>query len=1011
MCLKDWENPALLMINRQPARAALIPFPAHQPAQLMQRGFSPFYKTLNGSWKFMYLPNGRLPNDIYLQPTDAWDDIDVPGNWQMQGYDIPQYTNVVYPIPLDPPFVPDENPIGIYSRSFKLSGIAGKRVYINFDGVNGAFYVYVNGVKVGFSKVSHMPAEFDITEYAKEGENRVYVEVHKWSDATYLEDQDFWRLSGIFRDVYLLTVPMAHIRDIQLRTDLINNYKDGLLNVKLDLLECDKADVALMFGGSLVEKKESTGEVSFLVENCARWTSETPNLYTLEVVSYMNGEKTEKQALKFGFKKIEIKESQFFINGVSVKLKGVNRHHTHTRLGHVTPIDSLERDVRLMKQMNINCVRTSHYPNDPRFLDLCDEYGLYVIDETDLECHGAFSGKWSTGSEEQVFDFSSSPDWTAAYVDRSERMVLRDMNHASIIMWSLGNESFYGINQEAQRARILEIDSSRPVHYEHDRVEKRASDVYSTMYPSVEEIIAEGEKDDPRPYYMCEYAHAMGLGPGSLTEYWDAIYKYKRLIGGCVWEWVDHGLEVYTQDGEKYYAYGGDFGDTPNDGNFCVDALNYPDRTPHTGLWALKQAIEPVKFKLENGEVKAINRFNFISLDGFDACFSLLLNGKPQTTGRLDLSGIAPGTEKTVMKAPNVGEFGEYILEISVREAMDTKWAGAGHEVAKAQLPLESLNKKLILRCGDMDSLILEADEEAFTVTGTDFSVSFDKVSGALCDWVSNGMTIVESPLRANFFRALTDDDKPFSEKWHAFAFDALKGKTRSVSAKQINDKCVRISFEEVWAGCNRRPEIGVDGTYTVYGSGDIRFECTFKPLCADLPPLPRLGVQFMMPGEFEYINWYGRGPIESYPDIKAAAAVGLYAKTVSENHEPYVYPQENGAHMDTRAFLLTNELGAGLAFIAETGKQDGFSFTAHDYTDEALYRAKHQPEIEYTDKTVVSIDYSHGGIGSGSCGPKPQDKYLLELKNSVEFGFVMRPVFKGNTDITSIAGVLPERV
>jgi len=670
--LPDWQNPNLLHIGREEPRASLIPYQNVRAALRNDRGASDCYRLLNGEWDFHYSASGIVPED-FQEPDysldGSWDTLSVPSNWQMHGYDVPHYTNVNYPIPFDPPFVPDENPVGCFRRWFTLSEKwADRQVFLNFDGVNSAFYVWVNGEFVGFSKVAHMPSEFDITPHLVSGENLIAVLVYKWSDGTYLEDQDFWRLSGIFRDVYLLGVPKTHIRNIIARPVLDDTYTDGTLNLEIEAVNYGTQAEELTLCAELLDENRLSVQKTELpltlpcdgptsvslrqvVKNCKKWTAETPNLYTLLVSLKKDGKVIEVQRVNVGFKKIEIKNRQLYVNGVSVKIRGVNRHDTHCELGHVTPMEALVRDVELMKKCNVNTVRTSHYPNDPRWLDLCDKYGLYVIDETDLECHGCAH----LGVDGCFNTLSNDPTWEAAYVDRAERMVRRDINHPSIIMWSLGNESGFGCNHFAMRERILEIDASLPIHYEGEwanaelnDAKKWVSDVKSVMYPPVEKLAEEGvrpEEEDPRPYFMCEYAHAMGLGPGSLKEYWETVYAHDRLIGGCVWEWVDHGILCMNEDGEEYYVYGGDFGEQPNDGIFCVDALNYPDRTPHTGLWSLKKALEPVKFSLnEDGSIGDKLAIASVARDGSD--YRILLSHfpvKPDCEADLMLSGHTHG--------------------------------------------------------------------------------------------------------------------------------------------------------------------------------------------------------------------------------------------------------------------------------------------------------------------------------------------------------------------------------
>ena len=1013
--LSDYiENPAMLQENREAPRATLIPTPDIDGARLAQREFNPFYKSLNGSWNFLYFEDGRYPEALFGGECDlteyAWDTMDVPGCWQMYGFGLPQYTNVCYPIPLDPPHVPDENPVGVYFRDFDISAEQLKnRIYLNFDGVNGAYFVFVNGQYVGFSKVTHMPSEFDITPYCVEGANLLTVRVHKWSDATYLEDQDFWRLSGIFRDVYLLTVPLNHIRNIIARPTLVNNFKDGEMSVEAEILgKGATLEYELYFDGALVSSKKATsGKASFKLKNVKAWTAETPYRYELIAKLFKGGALIEVQRLMVGFKTVQIKKDGLFVNGVSVKLKGVNRHDTHFRLGHVTPMDSLVRDVTEMKQMNINTVRTSHYPNDPRWLDLCDEYGLYVIDETDLECHGAYFAVWQGPDKTMFYDFAKEPDWKAAFCDRAERMVKRDINHPAIIMWSLGNESYIGENHEAMYALIRAFDPSLPIHYENDHENHTCSDLVSLMYPSIEFLKNEGKKtDEERPFFMCEYAHAMGLGPGSLPEYWDTIYSSPRLIGGCVWEWVDHGMEIITEEGESFYAYGGDFGDYPNDNNFCVDALNYPNRTPHTGLWALKQAIEPIKFRFEDGKLLCENRYDFISTDYLDASARILCDGVSVCGCRLDIKGIAPHGVKEIKLPLKTPEKGENLLDIRVKFAIDTPFCEAGHELAHSQLSLPSNAEIKYLPAESMPRLFVD-DEN--TVYGDSFEVKFDEAIGRLTGWTKDGNVLLDGGFKENFYRAPTDNDHVQKNKWKLLQLHKSLAKKKSFELEQLSPSVVRARAVHTHAGYNIIPLFETETLWTVYGNGDIRTEITFKPLRNNDVYLPRIGIQAVIPGAYEHLTWYGRGPIESYPDLKQAARVGTWRMDVSDTHEPYVRPQENGAHADTRCVALTDDLGFGLMIINEKAAGDGFSFTAHDYTDEALDKAQHTNELEYSDDITLSIDYLQGGIGSNSCGPEPEEKYRLLLKEPAQLNFVMRPYRNGNARFEKAMRTLPE--
>ena len=991
-----WQDMTVLHQNRLPGRTTSFPFPDEAAALRGERSLSDGYLCLNGVWQFYYAADGVLPKGICQggeEENVLWDELDVPSCWQMHGYGRPQYVNVSYPIPFDPPYVPDENPTGVYRRVFRLpESWRGRRVTLNFDGVNACFFVWVNGREVGMSKGSRLPAEFDITDYLKDGDNTLTVQVLQWADSTYLEDQDCWRMSGIFRDVYLLGVCENHIRDVVCRVDLENHYRDGVLDVEADVPAGCEAVAALYQGErKLAEAALVQGRARFSVKDCLRWTAETPHLYTL-LVSVPG----EVQRTNVGFRKIEIRDQQLWVNGVSIKLKGVNRHDTDDHLGHVSTMETLLRDVRLMKQMNINTVRTSHYPNDPRWLELCDRYGLYVIDETDYENHGAEMQEQLQAEPKSYNDenhsrnyFTRRPEWQPALVDRAERMVLRDRNHPSIIFWSLGNESGYGPNMLAMRERILELDDSRVIHYENEPG-CISSDVESIMYPSVEELIERGKSDSPHPFFLCEYAHAMGLGPGSLLDYWKAIYDSKRLIGGCVWEWVDHSVLTKNEAGESYWAYGGDFGDTPNDGNFCVDALNYPDRTPHTGLWALKQALEPVQARVENGRLLLKNLYAFQTLDHLEARWSLLCDGETVQGGRLDVTGVEPYGEKWLELPCALPGEGQCFLNLRFTEAADRLWAGAGHEVASIQLPMGGSLRRLPAKA-PAGALQAQELEQGLAVTGTGFAARFSSRTGELASFEISGRETLLSGPRANLWRAPTDNDVHMSAQWRKFGLDRLQRRLVDWSWRQENG-AVCVHAVCVYAPVSFGPVLRAETDYTLSANGVLRLANRFVPLRDDLPPLPRLGLQMDLPEEFDRVAWYGRGPRENYPDLPAGTEVGLYEAKVSQLHEPYIRPQENGARGGVKALTVTNALGDGLLIACEKGWNNLLSFNAHDYSDELLTRAKHTCDLKPEGKTVLSLDYRQGGVGSNSCGPEPMEKDLLYLREPVEFTLVWKP-------------------
>ncbi len=1005
----DWQNPRILHRNREKGHTGIIPYQDARIAMTGQRGLSDFYYLLNGRWQFRLMPNPHaVPAGFadvdFARDGMAWDEIEVPGCWQMQGFDKPHYTNTKFPIPIDPPFVPDDNPVGLYRREFDLSeGFISERiVLINFEGVDSCYYVYVNGQLAGFSKVPHMPASFDITNLVQPGRNVVAVQVFKWSDGTYLEDQDMWRMSGIFRDVYLLRLPHVHVRDLRVSALLENGYRDGVLQGEVDIANKSRYDCTagwllraqLLDGaGALVGQTlvpniatdagfEETHRFTLRVPGVSAWSAETPALYTLLVTLEDERGVQEVQRQDVGFRVVEIREQQFFVNGKSIKFRGVNRHDTHPDMGHTVSIDDMVRDIVLMKQHNINAVRTSHYPNDTRFLDLCDEYGLYVVDEADLESHGTI---W-------MGDYSMMPkieSYRDAFVDRGERMVQRDRNHACIVMWSLGNESGYGENHDAMAAAIRKLDQTRPIHYER-AYEEPVVDVVSVMYHSVEKLIEEGNKEDPRPFFLCEYAHAMGNGPGNLKEYWDAIYASPRLIGGCVWEWVDHGLRCQDEDGEEWFAYGGDFGDTPNDKNFCVDGLNFPDRIPHSGLIELKKILQPVHVEgvdLASGRVRVTNRYAFLPVSSLAAHYRVVREGKTLEQGAWALPEIAAGeSAEAVVPFAMPGE-GECFLEVYFDLPQETPWAGRGFPVAWDQMRLPVEPSAVYLPLASLPRLNIVETQDLITLEG-EARVAFDRRLGQLCAWESHGKSLLSQPLVCNFYRAPTDNDVHVAKEWEKFGVDRLAPRLTALEMKALSAQAVLITAEHVHAPVALKPLIKTRFAYTVYASGDIRVEATFTPLAADLPCLPRLGVQFAMPGCYEKTAWYGRGPHESYVDRKESAKVGVFCGSVAEQHVPYIFPQENGAKADVRWAAVTDLMGSGVLIVGDAP----LSYTVHNYTDRQLAAAEHTYDLKMQDETYVSVDLAHCGLGSNSCGPRPLACYQLTLCEPMSYAFTMKP-------------------
>jgi beta-galactosidase/beta-glucuronidase len=1022
----DWENPQILARNREPARATRVPFATREAALQRERGASPFFKLLNGQWQFHYAASpDDLPDGFQSEAFDAegWASLPVPGNWQMSGYGKPNYTNIAYPYPVDPPRVPQENPVGLYRRTFHLPAAweemePGRQVLLIFEGVDSAFTVWLNGREVGYSQGSHMPSEFNVTPYVRPGENLLAVQVFQWSDASYLEDQDMWRLSGIFRDVSLLATPGAHVRDVRIRTHLDASYTDAVLSLEVtlrndarepaeglrvtaSLLDADGDPVADQPLGDALrlgpgEERALAAEIAVAAPR--KWSAEEPHLYTLLVsVSGSEGTLREVHRVAIGFRQVEVAGGRLRLNGVPLVLKGVNRHEFDPDTGHAVSLESMVRDVVLMKRHNINTVRTSHYPPDPRWLDLCDRYGLYVIDEADLETHGF-------GYIGALNQLACDPDWERAFLDRAERMVERDKNHACVIMWSLGNESGYGPNHDAMAAWIRQADPTRPIHYEQAG-EAPVVDVVSVMYPTVEAIIRQGERtDDPRPFFMCEYAHAMGNGPGNLKEYWDAIERHPRLLGGCVWEWADHGIRRRTPAGEEWFAYGGDFGDEPNDGNFCIDGLNFPDRIPHSGLIEYKKVLEPVRVEpvdLAAGKVKITNRYQFASLADLQATWSLLRDDELLAQGTLPPLEAPPGGEVTVTlpyvrPAPRPGATYWLNLRFALREA--TSWAPAGHEVAWAQLalPLETPPAPR-LAVAAMPPLDLVESERELVIRGEEFRLVFDRRDGTLSAWECHGTPLISAGPRLNLWRAPTDNDVRAAQEWRKAGLDRLRPRVDDVVCRRRSPQAIEIETHAIFVAYSLAPALTCTSRYLFYGTGAVVITTRITPR-SGLPNLPRIGLQMRLPAGFDRFAWYGRGPHESYNDRKESAKVGVYRGTVQEQFVPYIRPQENGNKTDVRWAAVTNARGMGLLAVG----MPLLNVSAHHYALEDLTRARHHHELTPREETFLYLDHAQAGLGSQSCGPGPLPQYLIEPRETT-FAVRLQPFSWGEASPMSL--------
>ena len=971
----DWENEQIIGINKEPAHATFIPFSNVQEAKRDIYAESPYYKSLNGIWKFHWSADpAKRPIDFYKPDFDVtkWFDLPVPSSWQMYGFGVPIYTNITYPFARHWPYVTDtpsekytnykyRNPVGSYRHDFEIpKNWDGRDIFIHFGAVRSAAYVWINGKKVGYTQGSKTPAEFNITKYLQPGKNTLAVEVYRWSDGSYLEDQDFWRLAGIQRDVYLFATPKVHIRDFFVTTDLDDNYRDAKLNIKTDVVLYDKGadnsyslDAELLDAdgkpvpgvqGSVKGKAPSKPSFKFNVAAPALWTAESPNLYRLIMtLKDKTGKVLEVVTTRVGFREVEIKQDRLWVNGKKIYLKGVNRHEHDPDFGHVVSRESMLKDILLMKRWNVNTVRTSHYPNDPEWYKLCDEYGIYVMDEANVESHGMGYGKDSLAHQ---------PTWEKAHVDREVSMVERDKNHPSVIVWSMGNEAGPGQNFAAGRKAIRALDLTRPIHYERNNGN---ADIDSCMYPTVSGLVNRGRKTNSgKPFFVCEYAHAMGNAVGNLQEYWDVIESSRRIIGACIWDWVDQGLRVRKRkpsdpaptvngqglhdlifanqvEGEEitpengwFYAFGGDFDDYPNSGAFCINGVIWSDHTVSPKMYEVKKVYQNVAFSavdIANGEVKVRNKFAFTNLKAFTLVWTLTENGKEIESGKLAPLDIAPSAEKTIkipLEKPTLKPGSEYLLNLAFELPQDTKWAKKGHVVAWEQLPVNwKVPAHPIQKIADTTPLKVEKTDSKITVTGKDFSVVFDKQNGTMDQLIYNGRPMLKEGggAKLNLFRAPVDNDHWGGKQWVRMGLNSLSLEVKSMSVGDVAPKAVTIIANVDYVGKSgfRSNLVTV---WTVMANGCIVSDNNFSPSQNGLA-IPRVGVQMSVNKDYDVVEWYGRGPAENYVDRKVGAAIGIYTRTVADMFTPYPRTQSCGNRCDVRWVLLRNS-DSGLLLVPE---------------------------------------------------------------------------------------------
>lgn len=1015
---KTWEMPQLPSLNTLPPRATLIPFRSINDALSLDRNRSPWFADLSGEWQFKIK---LKPDEATAADFDAgeWSRIKVPGNWTMQGFGKPHYTNVVMPFPQTPPHVPEENPTGIYRRKFTVSqSWQGCRIVLHFGGCEGALYVYVNRLPVGIRKDARTPAEFDVTNSVQCGEtNELVAVVVQWSDASFVEDQDHWWQAGIQREVYLYATNVPHIQDVFARGDLADNMRDGILRATCQVgfageTNPDCSVTAQMFDADqrpvfkeplLAPCSEPTlvrTQVVFehLVHTPKLWSAEAPNLYTL-VVTLQTPRGEESTACKIGFRKIEVRNRQLLINGKRVMIKGMNRHDHDDTTGTAISRETMEADIRLMKQFNVNAVRTSHYPNDPYWLDLCDRYGLYVVDEANIEAHAFYR------------ELCRDPRYTNAFAARVCGMVERDKNHPCVILWSLGNESGYGPNHDAAAGWVRATDPSRLLHYE-GAISRQGgwtwenghavTDVVCPMYPEIEQIVHwSKESKNWRPMILCEYSHAMGNSNGSLADYWHAFEKYPGLQGGFIWEWIDHGIKQTDANGKSFWAYGGDFGDEPNDANFVTDGIVFPDRTPHPALFEFKYLVQPVRVERidSRGNVRVINKRDFTSLDDLYGEWELTADGSRVQSGTLPRLNIAPSESMDVtLDLPNPMPRGEVFLNFRFYQRKDTWWAKAGHAVAWQQLAFPSRSHKLS-RHEDMP-VIAEENTDAIILRTGSMRAVFDKSTGTLAEFGIGSNLLVRGP-RLNVWRAATDNDgikllqgqegSDTLKHWLELGLNKVEHSLDHVRLIRIKgSQCVEIVQRA--SGRGERGDFVHTHRYTLLPSGELHVDNVVR-LGKRIRDIPRVGVDLVLTPGLEQLEWFGRGPWENYPDRKASAMLGRYASTVAAQYVPYIMPQEHAHKTDVRWLTLANEQGNGLRVEGNPT----IEFSASHFTAAELFAAKHTTDLAPRAQVILNLDGAHRGLGTASCGPDTLRQYRL-LKPIYRFMYRMsvvnRPAF-----------------
>ena len=1006
-----YEDLSVLHENTMPARAYYVPASKRMDNLVEHREESDRMQLLNGTWKFQYYNSIYDIQESFFEKdydTENFDEIQVPSVWQMAGYDTHQYTNIRYPFPFDPPYVPQDIPCGAYAHTFDYhKDENAPKAFLNFEGVDSCFYVWVNGSYVGYSQVSHMTSEFDITDLLQDGKNTIAVLVMKWCDGSYLEDQDKFRMSGIFRDVYILKRPEQAISDYHIKTKI----EDMLAKIELDVKFYSPANVKISIedkNGAVVAVGSITEEGTAVLEIASPelWNTENPYLYKLIL-------ETENEVIvdHIALRKIEIKDQIIYLNGQKIKFRGVNRHDSNPVTGFTISVEQITTDLTLMKQHNFNAIRSSHYPNAPFFYEMCDKYGFMVIDEADIEAHGPFMLYRKEDTDYNRFKrwnekIADDPAWESAIVDRVKLMVERDKNRFCIVMWSMGNESAYGCNFEKALAWTKKFDPDRITQYESARYRNYDEtydysnlDVYSRMYPAISEIQEYLDKDGSKPFLLVEYCHSMGNGPGDFEDYFQMIQDNDKMCGGFVWEWCDHAIDHGTaENGKTIYAYGGDHGEDIHDGNFCMDGLVYPDRTAHTGLLEYKNVYRParvVSYDKESGELVLHNYMDFDDLNDYvNISYELTQDGLVIGKGKLSEVSVAPHSEgKTNLKV-NVPESGKCYLKLIYHLKKEMPLLEEDHILGFDEIEVSQkdakcqLAEKWMEKTATNSELQVNENDTQIHIKGREFSYTIDRRTALFTEMKFAGREYLNHPMELNIWRAPTDNDMYIKSEWKKAHYD--KAYTRAYTIEVAQGKHgVKITSHASVVAETVQKILDVTITWKIAAAGKIDADIAVTK-DGEFPDLPRFGVRMFLDKKLSDARYFGMGPQESYRDKHQAASHSLYRANVGDLHEDYIRPQENGSHYDCEYVELNNSR-YGIVASAEKA----FSFNASYYTQEELEKKTHNYELTESDSVVFCVDYALNGIGSNSCGPVVLDQYRF---NDVlfRFQFTLVPYVKG---------------